>query len=51
MAAERSLSLIIRAIEDRRHGCCVVNGFVNETRRNCRDGVKRGAMPWTGDRS
>jgi hypothetical protein len=50
-AAERSPSLIIRAIEDRRHGCCVVNGFVNETRSNCRDGVKRGAMPWTGDRS
>ena len=29
------------------HG--VVNGFVNETRRNCRDGVRRGAMAGMGD--
>jgi hypothetical protein len=29
--------------------CCVVNGFVNETRRNCRDGVRRGAMAGMGD--
>ena len=27
----------------------VVNGFVNETRRNCRDGVRCGAMVQTGD--
>jgi hypothetical protein len=27
----------------------VVNGFVNETRRDCRDGVRRGAMKGTGD--
>ena len=27
----------------------VVNGFVNETRRNCRDGVRRGAMAGTGE--
>lgn len=26
-----------------------VNGFVNETRRNCRDGVARGAVVRTGD--
>jgi hypothetical protein len=24
-----------------------VNGFVNETRRNRRDGVERGVMAWT----
>ena len=30
-------------------GVDVVNGFVNETRRNCRDGVARGAMARTGD--
>ena len=47
LAAERSPSLIIRAIEDRRHGCCVVNEFVNETGRNCRDGMERGAMAGT----
>jgi hypothetical protein len=29
--------------------CCVVNGFVNETRRNCRDSVRRGAMAGMGD--
>jgi len=29
--------------------CCVVNGFVNEMRRNCRDGVARGAMAGMGD--
>ena len=27
----------------------VVNGFVNETRRTCRDGVRRGAMAGTGE--
>jgi hypothetical protein len=27
----------------------VVNGFVNETRRNGRDGVERGMMAGTGD--
>jgi hypothetical protein len=26
-----------------------VNGFVNETRRYARDGVRRGAMARTGD--
>ena len=26
-----------------------VNGFVNETRRDCRDGVKCGAMAGTGE--
>jgi hypothetical protein len=26
-----------------------VNGFVNETRRNRRDGVERGVMASTGD--
>ena len=44
LTAERSPSLIIRAVEDRRHGCCVVNEFVNETGRNCRDGVERGVI-------
>jgi hypothetical protein len=29
--------------------CFVVNGFVNETWRNCRDGVERGAIAETGD--
>ena len=29
--------------------CCVVNGFVNETRRNCRDGVALGVMPRPGE--
>jgi hypothetical protein len=28
--------------------CSVVNGFVNETWRNGRDGVRRGAMAGTG---
>ena len=32
-----------------RASCCVGNGFGNETRRNCRDGVRRGAMAGTGD--
>jgi hypothetical protein len=41
----------MRAIEDRRHGAVVVNGFVNETRRNGRDGLRRGAMAGTGDQS
>jgi hypothetical protein len=27
----------------------LVNDFVNETRRNGRDGVECGAMAWTGD--
>ena len=31
------------ATDDWGHRCCV-NGFVNETRRNCRDGVRRGVM-------
>jgi hypothetical protein len=47
LAAEPSL--IIPAIEDGRHGRCVVNGFVNETRRDYRDGVRRGATARTGD--
>ena len=25
-----------------------VNGFVNETRRDCRDGMRCGAMGWDG---
>ena len=25
-----------------------VNGFVNETRRDCRDGVRCGTMGWDG---
>ena len=41
LAAERSPSLIIRAIEDRRHGCRLVNGFVDETRRDRGDDVER----------
>ena len=41
LAAERSPSLIIRAIEYRRHGCRLVNGFVNETRRDRGDDVER----------
>ena len=47
MPAEWAPSLIIRAIEGRRHGCCVVNGFVNETWRNRQDSVKRAAMAGT----
>jgi len=47
--AERSPWLIVRAIEDGRQGAVVVHGFVNETRRNCRDGVERGARAGTGD--
>ena len=27
----------------------LVNGFVNETRRNCPYGVERGVMVWTRD--
>jgi GTP-binding protein LepA len=27
----------------------LVNGFVNETRRECRDGVERAVMAWPGD--
>ena len=27
------------------------NGFGNETRRNGRDGVERGVMAWTGEKS
>jgi hypothetical protein len=41
LAAERSPSLIIRAIEDRRHGCRLVNGFVNERQRDRGDDVER----------
>ena len=29
--------------------CCVVNGFVNETRRHYRDGVRCGVMPRPGE--
>ena len=49
VAADRSPSLIVRAVEGWRPGCCVVNGFVNESRRNGRDRVQRGVMAETGD--
>jgi hypothetical protein len=45
--AERSPQPIIRAREDWFHGAVVVNGFVNETPRNDRDGVERSVMAQT----
>jgi hypothetical protein len=38
--------LIQHGLTSARH---VVNGFVNETRRNRGDGVERGVMAWMGD--
>ena len=58
-SGHHSGTAFIRITKLRRHGpetpvaalaaCCVVNGFVNETRRNCRDGERRGGMAGTGD--